>query len=318
MNHPKNILLFEEVLKSGEIETYESIEKEVNSEEFKQKKTYLLLPFQKKWEQTEEFSKAQEFNKLKASEKVKWYFSVVDSKKFEEVLNWKLTFADDFETGNLDKNTWLTRFYYGDTVLNEAYSLSEDKQFTTDGENIKIENSILKIETKEEKITGKAWNPMIGFVPKEFDYTSGTINTGKSFRQKYGKFRAKIKMSSNKKITQAFWMVGSQIIPHIDVVKFTNNSCNFGNFWKTDNNIEHHSDKVSGSKLHNKFFIYELEWNANELIWRINNLEIKRTKNGVPDEELYLQFSSGIFGKLNGEQFPASMEIDWVKCYSLV
>ena len=313
--------MFEEVEKTTEIAHYEELQAYINSAEFKEAKAYKSLPFKQKWQQTEEYAKVEEFNKLKKSDKVKWYFKVVNSHKFDAVKAWKLTFLENFEGTSLNKENWLTRFYYGDTLLHDTFSLSDDKHFITDGTNLKIDNSILKIETRRENATGKAWNPLAGFIPKDFEYTSGLVNTGKSFRQQYGKFQAKIKVGDNGAITHAFWLVGNQIMPQVDIMKYTNGKVLLSNFWGniTEKDGIHRSiHQHSNGKLKSGFFIYELEWTPQELIWRINGLELKRETNGIPSEPMYIQLSSGIYNDISNQTFPTTMEIDWVKVYEKV
>jgi len=314
----KEFLLFDEVSKTDEIPHFEELEKYIQSEEFIEYKKYMLLSYKEKWNKTEEFAQENEYNELLKLPKIKWYLKVVDSPKFDDIKAWKLTFTDDFENEKLDGKKWLTRFYWGDTFLHDAYSLSEDRHFNTDGQNIEIKDSILKIEVRKEKVTGKAWTPLFGFMPKEFDYTAGLINTGKSFRQQYGKFRAKIRMSGNNSVTSAFWLVGKQIIPHIDISKYNRKFLSFNTFWGNlteKDGVKHCGSKMWSLKPDKKFYIYELEWTPNELIWRINNLEVFRTNEGVPSEPMYLQLSAGILSDVKNNSFPSSMEIDWVRGY---
>jgi beta-glucanase (GH16 family) len=314
----KEYKLYDAVVESGEIEKYEKLELAVTSEAFKENKAYMLLSFKQKWAKTEEFLAHNEFTKLEKSDKIIWYYKVVNSNKFNEIKKWNLTFQDDFTANQLNRDVWLTRFYYGDAFLKDTYSLSGDKHFITDGENISVENSILKILTRKEKAEGKAWNTMFGFAPKEFEYTSGLINTGKSFRQQYGRFRAKMKLDKNKGVTQAFWLVGGQIMPQIDILKCYDGNATFNNFWgniSEKDGVHRSSSKLNFQKLVSDFHIFELEWTPQELIWRINGLEVKREAKGIPDEPMYILLSSGIFSEVNGHSFPSTMQIDWVKCY---
>jgi beta-glucanase (GH16 family) len=310
--------LFNEVIESGEVKHYEELEKQVNSEKFKEYKTYMLLSFKDKWIKTEEYSKNEEYISLVKSSKIIWYFKVVDSNKFDEVKAWTQTFSEDFDSAKLDKSVWLTRFYWGNAILNDSYSLSDDKHFNTDGTNLSVENSILKIETRKEKVTGKAWNPLFGFQPKEFEYTSGLLNTGQSFRQKHGRFKAKIKVSNNKSTTHAFWLVGNHIIPQVDILKYKHKRFSLNIFWGDitgNSQISRISEKFLGSKLSSGFYIYELEWTPEELTWKINGLVLKKEKSEMLSEPMYMQLSSGIFEKANGQGFPVTMEIDWVRCF---
>jgi beta-glucanase (GH16 family) len=310
--------LYSEVVQTDEIAHFEELEKYIQSNEFKEYKEYMLLNFDQKWKKTEEYQKEVEFNQLKSKEDIIWYFKVKDLPKFDEVRKWQPTFTDDFNSSQIDKSRWLTRYYWGDNFLNDSYSLSDDKQFNTDGNNLRIDNSRLIIETRKEKVTGKAWNPSFGFMPKEFEYTSGLVNTGKSFRQQYGRFRAKIRMSSNPSVTSAFWMVGNQIIPHIDIAKYQNKKLFLNVFWgnlNDNNGVKQVGTGFSSSKLCKKPFIYEIQWSSDELVWYINGIEIYRTSEGVPHEPMYIQLSCGIYAEVKNNDFPATMEIDWIKCY---
>lgn len=309
--------LYLEVEKSGEAAHFQELEAFIKSSEFSETKTYLQLSFEKKWQQTDEFKYSVEFKQILASDKFKWYTKIAESPKFNELKKWELTFEEEFNESQLNSEKWLTRYFWGDNLLKEAYSLSDDLQFYTDGKNLILNGSVLKIETRKENADGKSWNPMFGFMPREFAYTSGIINTGKSFRQKYGKFRAKIKMNASEDVNSTFWMVGNQIVPHVDVVKFHKNKYYISNFWKDANsaNLNKNINNLSSAKPSKDFFIYELEWTPTSLIWRINNLEIKREISGVPQEEMYIQFSAGLHSETANNQFPSSMEIDWVRCY---
>ena len=44
----------------------------------------------------------------------------------------------------------------------------------------------------------------------------------------------------------------------------------------------------------------------------------KKVGNGIPDEEMFLQFSSGINVSKSQNGLPATMEIDWIKCYKKI
>ncbi len=310
--------IFEEVNKTNEIPYFEELQKYIQSNDFINYKEYMLLPFKQKWEKTEEHIKENEYKKLMEDEKIKWYLKIKDTHEFDELKRWKLTFFDDFNNDHIDANLWLTKYYWGDSILKDSYSLSNELHFNTDGKNIILRNSRLIIETRKEQVEGKAWNPMLGFVPKTFDYTSGLINTGKSFRQQYGRFCAKILMPSHPSITGAFWMVGNRIIPHIDIAKYAGRKIWMNTFWgdlTVPNGIRRTGTSLFSIKPSKKEYIYELRWTPNELIWYINGLEIYRTKEGIPNEPMYLQLSSSILNETGDNHFPVIMEIDWVKCY---
>ncbi len=303
---------------SPDIETYEELKKFVQSSKFKKVKDYMKLSPKKKYEQSEEYQKEQEYLGLKNSSKFKWYFSLKDSNKFDELKKWKISFEDDFEGTSLDNSKWLTNYFWGDMVLNDKYSMITDKHIPSDN-NIQVKNSVATIITRKEKANGKAWSPEYGFVPKEFDYTSGILCNGKNFKQKYGRFKAKVRLNKPSGVTHAFWMLSEHALPHVDVFKFQKNKLVASNFWGSlsdSQSINKFISKITGAKLCENFYIYSLEWSPGKMVWKINDIEVASQTQGLPTEPMFLNFSSGIYDG-DPSSLPATMDIDWVRCYEL-
>ena len=177
---------------SARLKRYEELKEYVATPEFKQRKEYLLD--KKKFEKSELYKDSQQYIKLKKSPDIIWYFKVKDSDKFNILKSRELTFSDEFEGDKLDTKKWLTNYYWGEKLLKDRYSVESDLQAYTEKDNFEVRNSVLKINTKPQKVSGKVWSALNGFTKKEFDYSSGLINSGTSFRQKYGIFQAKIKL----------------------------------------------------------------------------------------------------------------------------
>ena len=305
---------------SERVSQVEELEKVIESDKFREVKEYMLLPPEKKLELSEEYKLEQKYLELKKSEKIVWYFELKDSTKFDELKSWKLTFEEDFSSGKLDREKWMTKYYWGDAILKDSYSLAHEKHFFTDGDNLEFNNGILRILTREEKAKGKAWNPQIGFYTKDFDYTSGLISTGNSYRQKYGLFEAKIRFNRSSPVNHSFWMLSDQVLPHIDIAK-AENKLVLSSFWGNINErrgIQKKISKLGISKFSKDFYIYSLEWSQNKLVWKINGVEVASSKQGIPQESMYLILSSGIYKDIKGNNLPAAMEIDWVRCYKKV
>ncbi len=89
---------FNLLIGSEKIDSYEHLEKYLKTEEFLKVKEYMLLPARKKLEMSEEYRMEQQYNELKKSEKFKWYFKTRNSKKFDEIKRWKMTFSDEFDS----------------------------------------------------------------------------------------------------------------------------------------------------------------------------------------------------------------------------
>ena len=291
---------------STRLARYNELKDYVASQEFKERKAYLLE--RKRFEKTGMFRDIQEYEKLKKSDDILWYFKVKDSDKFDVLRKKELTFADEFEGDRLDTGKWLTNYYWGNKLLKDRYSVETDLQAFTEKENFEIRNSLLKIHTKPQKVTGKVWSVTTGFRTKEFNYTSGLINSGSSFKQKYGIFSAKIKLG-NPAARNNFWMLADKMTPHIDICRTSN-----GKIWSDYLPASGANPFLSsiGSRYANDFYIYTLEWTSDKLVWKINGEEIARYTSGVPQEPMYVLLAGGLEKPINGM---TTMEIDWVRIY---
>jgi hypothetical protein len=311
----KELLEYNRIAKSKLIPEYEELEKYIQSDGFKDRKAYLLDA--KKWEKTDEYKASAEWEALKKDPKIGWYFKVKDSNKFDGLKAWNLLFEDDFTSGKVDKNKWITKYFWGEVLLNDTYALPGEKHLFNGEKNIQCNNTALKISTRKEKITGKEWNPALGFFPHEFDFTSGIINSGSSFRTKYGKIEAKIKLNPSKGVMHAFWLAGETIVPQIDIFKCCNNRLYFSTFWGNpaqSDSLKNDTKSMSCGFIKDKYFIYTLEWSPKSIVWKINGLVVKTQENNIPDSEMFVSVNSGVVAD-DAEVSAANLEIDWIRCY---
>jgi len=291
----------QKVSRHGELKEY------LQADEFRERKAYLLD--KKRFEKSDLYKVEQEYVKLKNSDDIIWYFKVKDSDKFDILKHRELTFHDEFDENSLDTKKWISNHYWGDKLLNDTYSLESDLHCYTRSDNIHVGSSILRISTRPQKKEGKVWNPALGgFRNKLFNYTSGVINTGKSFRQKHGIFQAKVKLNTAIGPRHAFYLLAGKITPHIDVCRTAK-----GKVWMDFFVNGDRAAKTSiGGKYGRNFYIYTLEWTADKLVWKINNYEVFRQTSNIPDEPMYINFSGGLEKPMSGA---SSMEIDWVRVY---
>lgn len=305
---------------SEEISRYYELGKLLSTKEFAEKKEYLLS--KNKFEQTDAYQKLKEYETLRKSEKITWFTSLNNTHKFDEIKKWKATFSDDFSSNKLDTNKWITQYFWGKTLLENGYSLAGDKHTYTNGNNIDVSNNSLKIVTRKEKAEGLAWDKRFGFIPQTFDYTSGIINTGQSFRQLYGKFEAKVKFTMAPNVFHAFWLVGDTMLPHIDVIRQSGgNKPNVqGSMFWQNGQKKPNSFKASlnGFNFSDGFYILSIEWTPNKLEWKINGVTYAQTTSNIPQNPAYLVFSSGVKGDRADGMLPANLEVGWVRCWEMV
>jgi hypothetical protein len=292
---------------SKRMERLAELKEYVSGVEFKERKEYLLD--KKRYEKTEMFKEGLEYDKLKKDADIIWYFKIKDSNKFDVLKQRELIFSDEFEGDKPDTSKWLTNYYWGEKLLKDRYSVESDLQAYTEKENFELRNSILKINTKPQKITGKVWSATNGFSTKEFSYTSGLINSGSSFRQKYGVFTAKIKLG-DPAAKSAFSLLSDNITPHIDICRTSK-----GKVWSDFFSAKGNTSKTSiGSRYANDFFIFKLEWTSDKLVWKINDTEVFTQTTDIPQNPMYILLSGGLDKAISGT---TSMEIDWVRVYTL-
>jgi beta-glucanase (GH16 family) len=304
--------IYKEVDASVDLKKYIDLEERISTDEFQNEKAFLLD--KKRFEKTDDFKKLQEYQSLKKSETYIKYFKLKEKNPFTDLQKWELTFSDEFEGAKLDQEKWITRFYWGDKLMDKGYSLENELQLYTDGQNISLNASNASLQARKEKMNGLMWKGNLGFVPQDFDYTSAIMNSGKTFRQKFGRFEAKIKLQNHQQVRNSFWMVADKSTPHIDIIKTLNGGSLFqANYWGNEEQPQSEEKKVKGVDLTKGYFIYTLEWTATELIWKINDVVVRRQNQGVPQDEMYLNFALAVLKDQNN--LNSCMNIDWVRCY---
>ncbi|MFZ5940496.1 MAG: glycoside hydrolase family 16 protein [Bacteroidota bacterium] len=310
--------LFLQTENSDLLKEYQNLEKEIATETFSSRKAYLLLPPKKKYEQADEYKTEQEYLTLKNSEKLKWYFEMKKKDPFREIRKWELSFEENFTSGRLDSENWMTRYYWGDKIINSSYALHDDLSLITEGKNVEFYDNKIRLITRKEEAEGLIWRPDTAFTTEKFSYTSALISTGKSFRQKYGIFKAKIKFAPSS-VSQAFWMVSETPNPHINVARLEKGKLAADLFWAGNSPASpmKSSTTAGASKYTSDFFIYTLEWSPGKLVWKINDKVFKVQTQGVPEDEMYLSFSANLKEGASDAGLPSSMEIDWVRVYKL-
>jgi Beta-glucanase/Beta-glucan synthetase len=286
------------------IKEYEELKAKVSTPEFKKSNEFWANP--KRWHTTPEYQQQERFYELAKNPDI-LFFESEKPERFEQYRKLKLSFKDEFEWNTLGKSRWNFGFHYKSDKLIGDHSFANEKQANNSGKNVTVEDGILKIHTKHENITARAWHPKKGFIDKEYEFTSDVLQTAETFKQKYGTIRAKIRCSGN--LNHAFWLGADGKLPHVNIFHYNGKQITVGN---SNNNVVD-GIKISGLNPH-QFYIYTLIWTKKELIWMINNLEVYRTASNIPAEEMFLSFNSFISEKQHGAA--GSLEIDWVRVYA--
>jgi hypothetical protein len=305
----KELKTYKQIEGSQTLERYNELQEYINSEEFKTRKQYLSDP--KKFEKSEGYEFEQELRKLKADPETVWYFKLLKSNKFDSVRQWNPIFEETFET--LDSEKWLNIPFQGMLNLNgKSYVPEGNMQFHTEGKNLRSDNNCLTIETRQEKTSGLRWQISSGFKMRDFDYTSGMVNTGHNFRIKGGKIEILARMTSYKEVVHALFLKSESIAPHIDVFCTGSKKGLKARLFLTNQTKPDFEETIAGINPESNF-MYSLEWNVNKLTWQINGFTVAEYNGKLPENPLYLGLSSVLLNK--PQNLPANLVVDTIRVY---
>ncbi len=280
----------------------------VRSSAFKQRVVHLKNKHKHK--ECDAHKQYLEYRQLKQSGMVKTYFRL--RKKYEETFkemdSWNVVFDDEFENNQLDSR-WSTAAYRNRDILNRHF-VQNAEQHAVNEKNAIAESKQLKIITRKEEADGMAWDRQFGFVPRKFPYTSGLVSTVDSFQLQYGKIELKLRVPSCKNIYHACWLHGTATTPGISLFNYCNGQLETGIYNTSGTQAERRRARLSP----NDFYIVTIEWNKENICWKINGTEICK-KNNTVHEPLFLQLSSGVIGASNNSHLPAHFDIDWIRIY---
>lgn len=292
---------------------FEELAAFVQSEEFREQRKFLMSKH--RYMLTDDYQKLTEYENLKDSPEIVKYKTLLNDPYFSSMQKWQLVFEDDFEQGSLDGMKWITRYYAGERFLNDTYGVGGDVQLFT-ADNVSFGQSSVYLNFRKESIIGKYWDPKLGIREHAYEYTSGLISTAAFFRQRYGRFEAKIRLNRSD-IAACFWLAADKDVPHVNVMKCTTAGVSAGNVYAHRGAVADGTSPIKELGLLNDFYIFTLEWTAERLVWRVNDLVVKEVKEHVPDIPMYVVFSLGTTKEPADRNVPVRMEIDWVRAYSL-
>ncbi len=243
---------------------------------------------------------------------------------------WELTFEDNFNS--LDTNIWRRHFAMG----NRTIWSNKEVQWYKD-ENVTVDNGILKLTAKKESIYGKDSES-----EKQFEFTSGMINTPNSFKQAYGKWEIRVKFPYRKGYWPAFWLVADQRpgLPEIDIFEYfgqERNKISIAQHWgldypnysggmyegKTEPFYFLRTKAIEG-KFDDKWMVWSFECFPDRMLWKLDGKTVYESTEGIPTAPMYIIANvamkdwTGKLFKDDGDVKPYVMEIDYIRAYKMV
>ncbi|MBO7501790.1 MAG: hypothetical protein J6T32_01085 [Paludibacteraceae bacterium] len=277
---------------------------EVATDEFKKQHAFWSNP--NRWRTTNEYQQEARFKRLAVMADILFYLKQ-DPAEIADLEKWHASFVDECDWYRFAESKWRAGFAYNNPKLPTQHSFVNEQQAYNGGKNTGAVEGKLQLFTKREKATSPAWDPKKGFVNKEYDYTSDIIQTADTFRQKEGLFMVKLRTEGA--IHHACWLGSGEQTPMVSIFHYNGKHITVGNYTKKG---------FDGTILRGispkPYYIYSLRWTENELIWYVNNLEVYRTRNNVPKEQLFLALSSFI----DEHQRPSEglLNVAWIRVFT--
>jgi len=298
-----------DVKDSFNLKRLHELETLTKSEEFLKQKAW--LEDKKRWEKTEEFKKHQEYLAQKKKPEFVNYFKYKDSSEFDFFTKQEVVFEEDFSDKKLNTEKWSTSSAVADKTLGQNYAMPGDLNIFTSGKNLQI-NGKLSIQVKKEKAEGQVWKMPAGFVPTDFDYTSGIISSHNSFQMTDGIVEAKIKYDPAKQVVSSFYLANEKADSRVNVLEM--GARNHLGISTLNSNGKVVSNGLDISNLKKGEYIFAMEKKGSKYTWKINEVEVHAEDFSNLSGEAHLVASSLLINELPFSS--QNFEISWIKCYT--
>ena len=241
---------------------------------------------------------------------------------------WTLVWADEFEGDSLKEDNWNRQ------VVPAGRFNKEWQAYTDSTRNASVEDGCLVIKAIHQ-----------GGGHGHDRYTSARLNTAGKQSWKYGKFAARIQLPHGKGIWPAFWTLGANCTENggdtpwpfcgeIDILELYGSK----NDAVVEANIHYANLSDKHEQLHpvphyklqegifaDRFHIFEIEWDAEKIVWIVDGRPYHSTDISTPDRtefhhEHFILLNIAVGGLPAGRPdhttpFPQFMYVDWVRVY---
>jgi len=284
------------------VKSYLRLKDETETPEFKEKNAFWAD--KKRWEHSEQGQKEARFLALKKTPDIHFY-ETADKRHLENFESWQPTWHAPFREPSLEANGFKAGFWFKQPKLKRDFSYREEAQAYVGDRNVNIQNSVMSIITKKEHVTAPAWDGKCGFIMHDFNYSSAVINTGESFSMAIGRFSTKVRATG--KCHSAIYLVGENRFPLIEMYHYNGRNIIVG---ITDKNGK--EEQVLRGIRPGDWYVMSVSVNRQEIVWKINDLEVFRCVNPLPGQKLYISAQSFAPANKAGE---GRLDIDWIRAY---
>ncbi len=258
-----------------------------------------------------------------------------------KVTTWNYNEGDEFNNSFIDTSKWLDSYPWGRSLY-----CSLENHYYTNFKNCKLENGILSLIAKPEKITARSVpyeddnyrllceGKDIGKNLRTFDYTTGMIFSKKKYH--YGYYEIKFRSSAGKGIWPAFWLYAGHENDEIDVFELNGSRntefhvdvhCQKGckNYKTTFGLIRKNwGDYLTASvNWESGFNVISIEWQPSFIKWFLNGKAVAYWKGNFEMPmwviaNIALARNGGPFGPGPDKTtpFPAAFDIDYIRMWT--
>jgi hypothetical protein len=303
---------YEKIKDSWELSRLKELRETTADPEFKKRVAY--LKDKKRYESSDHYKKELEFSSLDKSQLMKEYRMLMKSPKLDFFNQWSVVFEEDFSENKLNTERWQPENYWGYKITGRSFSQAGEAQGYNGLNNVLLNNHILSILTKREEVAGQIWDAKNGLLPKQFEYSSGIINSAGCFRFREGVVEAKVKFKADASITNACSLTGSTPMPQVDVFRSGKGSVAFGITNQTEGGLSRRYKRIRGLNFDN-FHVFRLEKFNDTYTWKINGYMVHADQFSHSSGDLFFNFISSLHEPVNNNMIPHRFEIDWIRCY---
>lgn len=254
------------------------------------------------------------------------------------IVRWAYSGGDEFNGTELDNLKWMDSYPWGRSLVGQ-----EQQYYKEGGDNIILENGLLKLITKYEPghytvIPYQNPGDILSDGQPNFrylSYTSGMIFS--KHKYKYGLFEIRFKAPVGKGLWPAFWLYAGHKKDEIDIFEMKGEKPKRFKSGVICDNDDNGTNDCGGEwftangNFSNGFNVMMGEWGPNSIIWYLNGSEYKIFLHSFnysmwliantavaldcpdPDKEYEDSFCTGPDGST---PFPASFEIDYIRVWT--
>ncbi|MCQ2333279.1 MAG: hypothetical protein MJZ88_01545 [Paludibacteraceae bacterium] len=263
------------------VQDYLRLKDVVADEKFKQENAFWANP--KRWYTTPESKQDERYTELINNADIQ-FFLHADSEELARWESYVQQWADNVDT-DLAASDWRPGFAYKTKAMKANHSFVHELQAYNGGQNTSRIGKVMTIQVKHQSKTQAAWDEKLGFVAKDFAYTSDVIQTADKMRMNGGLIRFKVRCVGS--ANHVICLKNEDKLPIITLFQSNGKKVQMG--IKTDRV----DNMVLIKKIKPQKWNYiHLAWTKQELIWFVNNYEVLRMPNSIGNMSLFLQAQS--------------------------